>query len=107
MQRGRELRRIAQRREDGPDAAREAVAFSNAFEAVADELEATAKGMRHTIAIARAKAGDDALHSYDVAKSLSRTKDGASLVPHVTSMKNALGRGGRRSPKAPKPTPQQ
>lgn len=90
-----------------PDATREAVAFAASFEPVADELEATAKGMRHTISVIRAKAGDDALHSYDVAKSLSRTKDGAALVPHVSSMKNALGRGGRRTPKAPKPAPQQ
>ena len=50
-----------------PDAVREAVAFASSFEAVTDELEATAKGMRHTIPVARAKAGDDARHTYDVA----------------------------------------
>ena len=89
--------------------AREALAFSMAFEPVADEAEALARGIRHTIAIKRAKAGDAALRTYDVAKSLSRRTEGSSLTSHVTAMKHGLGRGGRRAPKAPKgtPTPQQ
>src|SRR5579872_2437054 len=53
--------RIAMKME--PDAARDAVAFAIAFESVADELDATARVLRHTINVIRAKAGDDALHS--------------------------------------------
>jgi hypothetical protein len=90
-----------------PQATRDKVASATALEQVAEEFEATLKGLRHTISVRRAEAGDDALHSYDVAKSLARTKDGAALVSHVASMKNALGRGGRRTPKTPKPAPQQ
>ena len=87
-----------------PDEARESLAFSMAFEPAAEEAEALARGIRHTIAVRRARAGDAALHTYDVAKSLARRGDGANLTPHVTAMKHGLGRGGKRV-KAAKATP--
>lgn len=78
------------------DAVREAVEFTQAFETVADEAEAFARGVRHTIALKRAAAANDALQAYDIAKGLARKPEGASLASHIGDMRRTLGRTGRK-----------
>lgn len=88
------------------ESVREAVDFTQAFESVADEAEAFAKGIRHTIAIRRAAAANDALQAYDIAKGLARKPEGASLASHITDMRRTLGRAGhKRKAKSGGPTP--
>lgn len=88
------------------DAVRQAVEFTEAYESVANEAEAFARGVRHTIAIRRAEAATDALQAYDIAKGLARKPEGASLASHISDMKRTLGRTGkRRKPNAPAPLP--
>jgi hypothetical protein len=83
------------------DAVRQAVEFTQAYESVADEAEAFAKGIRHTIAIRRAQAATDALQAYDIAKGLARKPDGAGLAAHIQDMRRTLGRAGhKRKPKS-------
>jgi hypothetical protein len=76
-----------------PDQMRDLVRFSNAYVAIAQELDAMGFGSRHTVAIARHKAGSDALDVYAAAKTLARRADGAHLRPHIAEMRRTLGRG--------------
>jgi len=67
-----------------------------AYESVADEAEAFARGIRHTIAIRRAAVATDALQAYDIAKGLARKPEGAGLASHIGDMRRTLGRSGRK-----------
>src|SRR5579884_3409284 len=78
------------------DAVRKAVEFTQAFEPLADEMEASARAVRHTIALVRASAANDALQAYDIAKGLARKPEGAGLASHIGDMRRTLGRTGRR-----------
>jgi hypothetical protein len=80
-----------------PDETREVIAFSAAFLALAEEAEAFARGVKHAIALRRARVGSAALQVYDVAQGLARRADGKELLPHIAKMKQTLGRsGGKR-----------
>jgi hypothetical protein len=83
------------------DEMRESIAFSAAFEAIADELEAFAKGVRFTIANRRAKVGSNALTLYEIAKRLAKQPDKKDLLPYVEDMKRALGKRGASRKTAP------
>jgi hypothetical protein len=78
------------------------------FEAVATAAEALARNVRFNMLRERWDVAKEALHVYDVAKSLVRRPRGAALVPHVRAMRKALGRTnpGKRKP-APEPVPAQ
>jgi hypothetical protein len=75
---------------------RDAVVFTNAFEAVAIELDLAARGLRETIASRRYEAGVSALRAYSMAKSLNRPGDRALLIPYIRDMRRTLGRGRTR-----------
>jgi hypothetical protein len=75
---------------------RDAVNFSNAFRAVATELEVVARGLRETIDARRADAGGRALRAYSLARSFNRPSDRDLLIPHLREMQRTLGRGRRR-----------
>ncbi|HYM62609.1 MAG TPA: hypothetical protein VEZ11_17125 [Thermoanaerobaculia bacterium] len=81
----------------------DAVRFGAAFSPVADELEAMARAVRHTVAIRKSTAGTDALNTHNLAKSLERRPEGADLAAQVAEMRKALGRGGKRRAAPPVP----
>jgi len=82
---------------------RDLMSFAEAYAPVADELEALAHFIRHSVALARNKAGSDALTTYALAQRLAKRPETADLAPHVDDMRNALGARIRKgkSPKAP------
>lgn len=93
---------LAQQSVLSPEDARATISFRQAFLPVLAQLEATARGLRHTLRVHRARAGNGALRVYEVAKGLRRSPDGGSIVPHIAAMKQAL-RPRRRTA----PTPEQ
>lgn len=73
---------------------RDVIRFSEAMTPVADELELIARGIRHTVALRRAKVGMRALRAYQIAKGLNRYDDRAAPhVPHLENLKRTLRRG--------------
>ena len=73
------------------------------------KLEALAHFIRHSVALARNKAGSDALTTYALAQRLAKRPETADLAPHVDDMRNALGARIRKAksqkaPSAPAPT---
>ncbi len=94
-------------RPSGQDLAqdRDLASFAEAYPAVADELEAQAHFLRHSIAAAKSKVGSSALTTYAVARVLAKRPETADLLPHVEDMRKALGRSGRKSKSKPAPKP--
>jgi hypothetical protein len=88
----------------GPEETRDLIRYANAFDPVADELEALAQFIRHSTLAARNKAGREALTTYAVAKVLAKHPETADLVPVVEDMRRALGRTRKSKPK-PAPSP--
>jgi hypothetical protein len=89
-----------------PDETRELMTYAVAFDPLADELEALAYFVRHSVIVARNKAGRDALTTYALAKVLAKRPETADLLPYVEDMRRALGRTrkGKSKPAAePKP----
>ena len=83
---------------------RDLMNFAEAYAPVADELEALAHFIRHSVALARNKAGNDALTTYALAQRLAKRPETADLAPHVDDMRNALGARVRKA-KSRKPVP--
>jgi hypothetical protein len=97
-------------RKGGADPAqlRDLMSYAEAFEPLADELEALAQFVRHSVIAARHKAGRDALTTYAIAQVLAARPETADLAPHVADMKRALGKrafGGRIAKPKPAPVP--
>ena len=69
--------------------------FAGAYEPVADEFEAMAHFLRHSITAARHEAGTAALMAYEVAKRLAKKPANAGLADYVADMSEALGFRGR------------
>lgn len=87
-----------------PAVSRDLLKFAEAFAPVADEIEAVAKFVRHSITSARNQAGSDALVTYGLARRLARHRNSAAeIAPHVADMRRALGR--RRKVKVEEPAP--
>jgi len=80
-----------------PAETRDLMAYGEAYSPVADELEAFAQFIRYSIAAAKAKAADEALNTYALARRLVRRPEHADLAPHVADMRRALGIRGRRA----------
>ena len=74
-----------------PDVVRDLLSYADAYGPVADELEALAHFVRHSIAAAKNKAGSEALTTYALARRLARRPETADLAPHVADMSRALG----------------
>src|ERR1700681_3185878 len=79
--------------------------FAEAFAPLADELEAMALFVRHTVRAANNRAGSEALTTYALAQRLAKRPEMASLAPHVEDMRIALGSFGRKAKAKPAPTP--
>jgi len=97
-----------------PDESRDLMSYAEAFGPVADEIEALAGFLRHSVTAARNKAGAEALTTYALAQRLAARPDHADLAPHVADMRRALGPKGRKAkakakaePSAPSAPPAQ
>ncbi len=84
---------------------RDLMSYADAYAPFADELEAFAKFVRHSVAVAKNKGIRDALVTYALAKRLAKLPETSDLAPHVDDMTRALGKRGRkaRTQKAPVP----
>jgi hypothetical protein len=91
-----------------PGQLRDLMSYAEAYEPLADELEALAHFVRHSVITARHKAGSDALTTYAIARVLAKRRETADLAPHVADMRRALGKRAltRVARSAPVPTPQ-
>ena len=89
-------------RNDGatPAEVRDLVSYADAYDPLADELEAFAQFLRHSTTAARNNAGIEALNRYAMAQRLAKQRNTAHLAPYVADMRRALGRAGRLSPEA-------
>ena len=67
--------------DSNPDTVRDLLSFAEAYDPVADELEALAKFLRHSTKAARGRAGREALLTYTVTKRLAKQPATADLVP--------------------------
>ena len=79
--------------------------FADAYGPVADELEALASFVRHSVTLARNKVGSEALTTYILAQRLSKRPETADLLPHVEDMAKALGKRSRKAKSQPAPAP--
>lgn len=77
--------------------------YAEAYLPVADELEAQAHFVRHSVAVAKSKVGSSALTTYALARVLAKRPETADLLPHVDDMHKALG--SRRKSKSKPATP--
>ena len=75
-----------------PNVVRDLVSYAEAYTPVADELEALAKFLRHSIRAAKGKAGRHALNTYAIARRLAKDPETAELKPFAESMRRELGR---------------
>ena len=81
-----------------PAETRDMMAYAEAYEPLADELEALAHIVRHSVAFARNRAGNEALTRYALARRLAKLPENAALVPYVADMRRALGRMRKPTP---------
>ncbi|HEV7488143.1 MAG TPA: hypothetical protein VGQ65_20915 [Thermoanaerobaculia bacterium] len=88
-----------------PDRIRDLMSYADAYESLADELEAMASFVRHSVATARNEAGREALMTYAVAQRLAKLPATADLAPYVADMRIALGKRARKSKATPAPSP--
>jgi 5-carboxymethyl-2-hydroxymuconate isomerase len=84
---------------------RDRMSYAEAYGPVADELEAMALFVRHSVRVARNEAGSNALTTYALAKRLAKRPETAALAPHVDDMRLALGPRGRKAKAKPAPVP--
>ena len=87
-----------------PAQTRDLMSYAAAYGPLADELEALAQFIRHSIISAKSRAGGQALTTYALAKALAKRPETADLAPHVADMRRALGRT-RKAKSQPAPTP--
>jgi hypothetical protein len=86
-----------------PEQSRDLLSFADAYAPVADELEALAQFIKHSVTAARNKAGSEALTTFALAQRLAKRPENAELVPHVDDMRRALGAVKRKPKVAPVP----
>ena len=86
-----------------PAQTRDLMRYADAYDPVADELEALAQFIRHSTLAARNKAGSEALATFALAKCLAKRPENADLLPFVGDMRRALGRT-RKGKSQPTPT---
>lgn len=81
---------------------RDAIAFRNAYQGLADQLALQALGLRHTIATKLAPVGNAGLRAYEIAKAMNRASDNELLIPHIADMRRTLGKA-RSAPPVEEP----
>jgi hypothetical protein len=74
-----------------PNRVRDRMDYADAYSPLADQFEAAAKFLRHSIRVARGEAGSDALATYALAKHVSRRPEQGELKLQVHDMERALG----------------
>jgi hypothetical protein len=84
----------------GPAEVRDCMGIAEAYNPVADELEALAQFVRYSVAAAKHKAGTAALATYELTKRLAKLPETAHLAPYVADMRRALGMKRKPSPEA-------
>ncbi len=84
---------------------RDLMSYAEAYAPFADELEAFAQFVRHSVAVAKNKVGRDALVTYALAKRLAKLPETVDLAPHVVDMTRALGKRGRKAKTQKAPVP--
>jgi len=89
----------------GPSQIYDLASFAEAFAPLADELEAMALFVRHTVRAARNQAGSEALTAYALAQRLAKRPETAGLAPHVEDMRIALGSFSPTAKAKPAPAP--
>jgi hypothetical protein len=87
------------------DRIRDLMNYAEAYDSVADELEAMAGFVRHSVTVAKNTAGSYALTTYALAQRLAKRPETAELAPSVAKMKSALGKKGRKAKVQPAPAP--
>jgi hypothetical protein len=85
-----------------PAEIRDLLDYAAAYEPFADELEAFALFVRHSVATARHQAGSEALTTYALAQRLAKRSATAHLAPYVADMRRALGRARKLTAEARK-----
>lgn len=83
---------LAQSSRVTPAELRDAAGFSMAFTPVAKELAMMSQAVSYTVAVKRSTVATLALQVYQVGKALVRRTIRPLLIPHVESMKLALGK---------------
>ena len=89
-----------------PEVLRDLSAYADAYSPLADELEALASFVRHSVTAARNTVGSDALTTYALTRRLAKRPETADLAPLAEAMNRALGRRGRKAKASPAPAPQ-
>jgi len=87
------------------DRIRDLMNFAEAYDSVADELEAMAGFVRHSVTVAKNTAGSYALTTYALAQRLAKRPETADLAPHVENMRISLGKKSRKAKAQPAPAP--
>lgn len=83
-----------------PAEVRDLMSYADAYSPFADELEALAQFVRHSVTVARNAAGSEALTTYALAQRLAKKPQHAGLATYVADMRRALGRGRKTTPEA-------
>ena len=91
--------------DSSPEQTEDLRSYAEAYGPLADELEAMALFVRHSVRVAKHQAGSNALMTYAMAQRMAKRPETASLVPHVEDMRRALATPRRKakSKKAPVP----
>ena len=76
--------------DSGPAQTEDLRSYAEAYGPLADELEAMALFVRHSVRAAKNQAGSNALMTYAMAKRLAKRPETAGLAPHVEDMRRAL-----------------
>jgi hypothetical protein len=79
--------------------------YAEAYGPLADELEAMALFVRHSVRVAKSQSGSNALLTYAMAKRLAKRPETAGLAPHVQDMRRALANPRPKAKAKPAPVP--
>jgi len=89
----------------GPGETEDLRSYAEAYGPLADELEAMALFVRHSVRAAKNQAGSNALMTYAMAKRLAKRPETAGLAPHVEDMRRALRTPRPKAKSKPAPVP--
>jgi hypothetical protein len=84
---------------------RDLLAFTDAYAPVVAQAESLMRFLQHTVAVAKARSGSQALMTYSLAQRLAKKPETAYLVPMVDAMRQKLGKRGASRKPQPQPQP--
>jgi hypothetical protein len=96
---------LARGGDSGPDETEDLRSYADAYGPLADELEAMALFVRHSVRAAKNQAGSNALMTYAMAQRLAKRPKTAGLAPHVEDMRRALASPRRKTKPKQAPVP--